>query len=251
MLPPIGGTPVNALPSTAGRSARKYVPTSSSWTATSHTAARRRGPTPSESSAATSSAGVTAACSFESRASTRLAAESAPQPTAPRVAAARVAASAKASEPIMKSPLSVAGMPAIQTVVSMPTGCSAAKRAAKSAGATRPNRCPAKAPKAAAQSAPIAIVRARKVSRLAAELLIDQAQRHHRQRPVVGLPRRGAAALDPVQRLAERRQGLPGGPQQGSRRDRSLVLPDERMVEGREIQQHRREPGEQRGQQER
>ena len=49
------------------------------------------------------------------------------------------------------------------------------------------------------------------MARLAAELLIDQAERHHRQRPVVGLPRHGAAVLDPVQRLAESSQRLPSG----------------------------------------
>jgi hypothetical protein len=46
------------------------------------------------------------------------------------------------------------------------------------------------------------------VPRLASELLVDQAERHHRQRPVVGLPRRIAAARDPVQRLAEGRERL-------------------------------------------
>ena len=89
------------------------------------------------------------------------------------------------------------------------------------------------------------------VTRLAAEALVDQAQRHHRQRPVVNLPRRGAAVLDSVQRLAEGVERLAGRPQQGSSRDCALVLPDEGEIEGREIQHHPRERGDQRREQER
>jgi hypothetical protein len=89
------------------------------------------------------------------------------------------------------------------------------------------------------------------VTRLAAEALVDQAQRHHRQRAIVGLARRGAAVLDAVQRLAEGVERLALRPQQGARPDGSLVLPHEGKVDGREIQHRPRERGDQRREQER
>ncbi len=89
------------------------------------------------------------------------------------------------------------------------------------------------------------------MARLAAELLVDEAQRHHGQRPVVGLPRRGPALLDPVQRLAKCAERLARRPQQRSGTDRVLVLPDEWEIDGGEIQQHPRERRDQGRKQER